>query len=62
MIHTKEQLEKQILTSQRKQQADFILRNAQVADVFSLRWIKADIVVTNGVIVAVDEHGLFEAS
>ncbi len=62
MVHTKEQLEKQILTSQRKQQADFILRNAQVADVFSLRWIKADIVVTNGVIVAVDEHGLFEAT
>ncbi|MEK5071544.1 adenine deaminase [Sporosarcina sp. FSL K6-1508] len=62
MSLTKEQLQKQILASQRKQRADFILRNAQVADVFSLRWIRADIVITNGVIVAVDEHGLFEAT
>ncbi|PIC63642.1 adenine deaminase [Sporosarcina sp. P13] len=57
----KKQLEKRILVSQRKQPADFILRNAQVADVFSLRWIQADIVVTDGIIVAIDEHGLFEA-
>ncbi len=62
MVQTKEQLEQRILTSQRKQPADFILRNAQVADVFSLRWIKADIVVTNGVIVAVDQHSVFEAA
>ena len=54
MTIEKEQLEKRILVSQQKQSADFILRNATVADVFSLRWIKADIVVSNGMIVAID--------
>ncbi|WP_277584801.1 adenine deaminase [Psychrobacillus antarcticus] len=57
----KEQLEKRILVSQQKQSADFILRNATVADVYSLRWIKADIVVSDGMIVAIDATGNYEA-
>lgn len=61
MTIDKEQLKKRILVSQQKQFADFILRNATVADVFSLRWIKADIVVSDGMIVAVDTLGKFEA-
>lgn len=50
-----------ILSSQNKRKADFILRNAQVADVFNLEWRKADLVVTNGMIVAIDSEGIFEA-
>lgn len=61
MTIEKEQLEKRILVSQQKQSADFILRNATVADVFSLRWIKADIVVSDGMIVAIDATGSYEA-
>lgn len=56
-----EQLEKRILVSQGKQKADFILRNANVADVFSLQWIQADIVVIDGIIIAIDTLGTFEA-
>ena len=62
MTIQKVQLKKRILVSQRKQKADFILRNAQVADVFSLQWIKADVVVTDGMIVAIDTSGTFEAT
>lgn len=62
MTIEKEQLEKRILVSQQKQSADFILRNATVADVFSLRWIKADIVVSDGMIVAIDATGSYEAA
>ncbi|QUG43289.1 adenine deaminase [Psychrobacillus sp. INOP01] len=61
MTIEKEQLEKRILVSQQKQSADFILRNATVADVFSLRWVKADIVVSDGMIVAIDATGNYEA-
>ncbi|WP_419960156.1 adenine deaminase [Psychrobacillus sp. BM2] len=61
MTIEKEQLEKRILVSQQNQSADFILRNATVADVFSLRWIKADIVVSDGMIVAIDATGNYEA-
>lgn len=50
-----------ILSSQHNKEADFILRNAQVADVFNLEWRKADIVVTNGMIVAIDQEGTFKA-
>ncbi|MCM3316336.1 adenine deaminase [Rummeliibacillus stabekisii] len=50
-----------ISSSQHKKQADFILRNAKVADVFNLVWRKADIVVKNEMIVAIDEEGKFEA-
>lgn len=50
-----------ILSSQNSKRADFILRNAIVADVFNLQWRKADIVVTDGMIVAIDEDGIFEA-
>ncbi|MFJ7827280.1 adenine deaminase [Psychrobacillus sp. NPDC096623] len=57
----KYQLEKRILVSQQKLSADFILRNATVADIFSLRWIKADIVVSDGMIVAIDATGNYEA-
>lgn len=61
MTIEKEQLEKRILVSQQKESADFILRNATVADVFSLRWITADIVVSDGMIVAIDATGSYEA-
>jgi len=61
MTGKKEQLEKRIHVSQRKQKADFILRNAHVADVFSLRWIKADVVVTDGIIIAIDTEDMFDA-
>jgi len=54
-------LKKSIAISQQKQPADFILRNALVADVFSLVWTKADIVVSNGLIVAIDSTGSFKA-
>ena len=50
-----------ILSSQNNRKADFILRNAQIADVFNLEWRKADIVVKNGIIVAIDAEGIFEA-
>lgn len=50
-----------IAISQRKEPADFILRNARVADVFSLTWRSADIVVAAGKIVAIDSHGQYEA-
>lgn len=54
-------LKKIIAVSQQKQPADFILRNARVADVFSLVWANADIVVSDGFIVAIDSTRSFEA-
>ncbi|EPD51273.1 adenine deaminase [Paenisporosarcina sp. HGH0030] len=54
-------LKKIIAVSQQKQPADFILRNARVADVFSLVWVNADIVVSDGFIVAIDSTRSFEA-
>lgn len=50
-----------IEVSQQRQKADFILRNAQVADLINLEWVKADVVVANGQIIAIDETGTFEA-
>lgn len=47
--------------SQHRKPADFILRNARVADVFSLAWRTADIVVAEGKIVAIDSHGRYQA-
>lgn len=55
------QLKDRILVSQGKAIADFILRNAKVADVYSLEWRLADIVVSSGNIVAVDTTNTFEA-
>lgn len=46
-IHLK-QLKERILASQGKIIADFVLRNAKIADVYSLQWKLADIVVSNG--------------
>ncbi|MBM7610727.1 adenine deaminase [Lysinibacillus composti] len=54
-------LSQQIEASQKRIEADFILKNAVVADVFSLRWRKASIVVKNGKIIAVDENDDFFA-
>ncbi|MGE7667443.1 adenine deaminase [Ureibacillus composti] len=54
-------LSQQIEASQKRTEADFILKNAVVADVFSLRWRKASIVVKNGKIIAVDENDDFFA-
>ena len=56
-----QQLTQNILSSQGKLEADFILRNAQVADVYTLTWKKADIVVNNGTIVALDYNHKFQA-
>lgn len=47
-------MKKNIAITQQQLQADFILRNARVADVFSLTWYDADIVVANGKVVAFD--------
>ncbi|MEL3959814.1 adenine deaminase [Lysinibacillus endophyticus] len=56
-----QKLKKQIDFSQNRVEADFILKNANIADVFSLCWRKADIVVANGMIVALDEQEKFNA-
>ncbi|MGE7624928.1 adenine deaminase [Viridibacillus sp. NPDC096237] len=53
--------QRRILCSQKKVKADFILRNAQVADVFNLQWRMADIVVSEGYIVAIDPEGQYDA-
>ena len=50
-----------IAISQHEIAADFILRNAMVADLFLLQWIKADLVVANGRIIAVDTEGKYQA-
>ena len=54
-------LKKQIQVSQHQQQADFILRNAKIADVFSLRWLQGDLVVSDGKIIAIDTDHQFSA-
>lgn len=50
-----------IAISQQSIEADFILRNAMVADVFLLQWKKADLVIANGRIIAVDTEGKYQA-
>ncbi|MFJ8237887.1 adenine deaminase [Ureibacillus sp. NPDC094379] len=52
-------LSQQIEASQQRIEADLILKNAVIADVFSLKWRKASIVVKNGKIIAVDENDIF---
>ncbi|MCH7321358.1 adenine deaminase [Solibacillus sp. MA9] len=54
-------MKKLIAISQHQIEADFILRNAMVADVFLLQWKKADLVVANGRIIAVDSEGNYKA-
>ena len=54
-------MEKSINISQKRMEADFILKNAIVADVFSLCWRKANVVVANGKIIALDEKDEFAA-
>ncbi|MFJ7662570.1 adenine deaminase [Lysinibacillus sp. NPDC097162] len=61
MVEKVQQLAENIQASQGKMEADFILRNAQVADVFTLTWKNADIVVKNGQIVALDTQNRFIA-
>ncbi|MDN4494697.1 adenine deaminase [Ureibacillus aquaedulcis] len=58
----KEAVAKSINISQKRMEADFILKNAFVADVFSLCWRKADIVVAEGKIIALDEHDEYTAT
>lgn len=55
-------MKKLIAISQKRRQADFILRNAMVADVFLLQWKKADLVVADGRIIAIDPDGSYEAA
>ncbi|MFJ5765610.1 adenine deaminase [Lysinibacillus sp. NPDC093210] len=62
MVEKVQQLTENILASQGKIEADFILRNAKVADVFTLTWKNADIVVKNGQIVALDTQNRFIAN
>lgn len=50
-----------IAISQHELEADFILRNALVADVFLLQWKKSDIVVAEGRIIAIDPEGKYTA-
>lgn len=50
-----------IAISQHQMKADFILRNAMIADVFLLQWKKADLVIANGRIIAVDTEGKYQA-
>lgn len=52
---------KSINISQKRTEADFILKNAYVADVFSLCWRKANIVIADGKIMALDERDEFTA-
>ncbi|MFC7688041.1 adenine deaminase [Ureibacillus sp. GCM10028918] len=52
---------KSIHISQKRMEADFILKNAYVADVFSLCWRKASIVVADGKIIALDENDEYSA-
>lgn len=59
MVSTIKTLQKRIAVSQQLQPADFILRNARIADVFSLIWTTADIVVADGMIIAIDSTGSF---
>lgn len=47
--------------SQHRQKADMIIRNVQVADMFSLTWRIADIVIADGYIIAIDEAHCFKA-
>lgn len=54
-------MKRAINISQKREPADFILKNAQVADVFNLRWKKANIVVAEGRIIAIDDQDEFEA-
>ena len=54
-------MKRNIDISQKRDKADFILKNAQIADVFNLRWRKANIVVAGGKIIAIDERDEFDA-
>lgn len=56
-----QQMQRLIAVSQQKEPADFILKNALVADVFTLSWKKANIVVAEGKIIAIDEENKFVA-
>lgn len=62
MVEKLQQLTNNIIASQGKLEADFILRNALVADVFTLTWKKADVVVKNGQIIALDTQNRFTAN
>ena len=55
------EMQRVIAISQHKEPADFILKNALVADVFTLSWKKANIVVAEGKIIAIDEQNKFIA-
>lgn len=54
-------MEKRIAVSQKRMKADLIIENVQVADVFNLRWKKANLVIADGMIIAVDIEDEFEA-
>lgn len=54
-------MKQQIAISQQQLKADFILRNANIVDVFSLTTHKADLVIADGKIIAFDTDGSYIA-
>ena len=54
-------MKRRIAVSQKKEKADLVISNVRVADVFNLRWKKANIVIADGHIIAIDENNEFEA-
>lgn len=55
-------MNRKIDISQKREQADLIIQNAKIADVFNLRWREGSIVVADGKIIAIDEHNEFQAN
>lgn len=55
-------MKRKIDISQKRKQADLIIQNAKIADVFNLRWREGSIVVADEKIIAIDEHNEFQAN
>lgn len=54
-------MKRRIAVSQQLEKADIIIRNVQVADVFSLTWRTGNIVIADGYIIAIDTENRYEA-
>ena len=55
-------MERKIAVSQKNELADVIIQNVRVADVFNLKWKQAEIVIADGVIIAIAKPGEFQAN
>lgn len=53
---SKQQLRKQINVANKKERADFVIRNANIVNVFTKEIIKGDIAITDGVIVGIGSY------